>query len=307
MKGAKITESEAKQKRLIPSLWDGNGFVLRWRVPDGHSFRPSLDGKIPCDWGYENGGRVKLWAFTVPPADAECIPLESMTEIQRAAYQASYHTAEREIAERRHYLGRCADKFSEMGWLMEMADSLEWFRAEIDGRMNRWGVPPQEVIYKESGMKYSPPTKQQKQKAVKAFESVRAELTKILGEWLVECMIERDVDHVREFADYLERAKAVQFHPSYWDNGVWHDTDSFTGTVFRCYKVLDLWKRHEAVPTKSGLEKYVRQEWLKMGGSETTVDTEFSGALRRLSLNGLPRASSRPLTRRKPSKVGKRK
>lgn len=304
-----ISGEEAKRLRLQPVLWNEKGKVLEWSLIKGALVQPGRDGKIPFSWSYESGGKVSLWAYTKPPPGLEFIPWDSMNERQRSAFDACYQTAERVIAEMRFKLGPSAKRPREWREILEWVDDLDSMTANLEDRPDRWGRPSQRAIYLEAGdMVWKEKTKAQKAKARRGLAGYRKGLIELLGQWFLEIIEERDAKTLSDFAELLIETNHMSFAFGSSDTErVWYDAETFVGTVFRCYQVLRMWKRYDGLPTKRGLREYVLQEWLHMGMKELTVVTEFSEALKRLSLAGLPRASSRPLSVRRSSKGRKSK
>ena len=103
---------------------------------------------------------------------------------------------------------------------------------------------------------------------------------------------DRDLAIVGSMMRVLETGKDICLDDHWYsDQGVWSQGDSFEGTVYRCWRILEKWNRYNGLPTKATLREYVRQEWEAMGHTSSTVSSEFSDALKVLGLSGLPNAA----------------
>ena len=303
----KIKGDDAKRMCLIPYHWDEEGRVLEWRARDDGPLKPGMLGKFPFSWHYERGGMVDLWAYTRPANPIERISWEEMTAAQRDHFNARNQTLGSEVAAMRFQLGPCSKRPKEWREILQLVDNLDSMTAELENRPDRWGKPAQRSVRQESGdMTLPEKTKPQLAKACASLSKCRKAVVNVLGEWLLEIVGGRDAQTLSDFAGLLKETKGISFSFGSSDaERVWHDVKSFSGTVFRCYRVLMQWSFDKGLPTKRCLREYVTQEWLAMGGSEITVETEFSDTLKKLSLHGLPNASSRPLNARKRGKTRK--
>lgn len=251
----------------------------------------------------EDGGKVTLWAYTKPTGKLEFIPWEKLTPIQRERFDSQYNTAERELCEKKFYMGKIASEDERVRIWASMVDSMQRMESHARGKSSPWGELPlltkEGTLRRESAYKNDRPFVplpeefvRPPRKTMRHFIKHKNWMLKFLGRCLYGMIADRDVAIVGSLMRVLETGNDICLDDRWWsDQGVWSQWDSFEGTVHRCWKILRSWNRYEGLPTKATLREYVRQEWEAMDGTASTVHSEFSDALKVLGLSGLPNAA----------------
>ncbi|MFZ4765938.1 MAG: hypothetical protein ACOYMN_13390 [Roseimicrobium sp.] len=286
MKRARKTEHTGTTRNVdAPLLWDAQGRVLQWgRVKAWPPKNP--EGKIPLRFTEGFGGRVLLWAYTMPPRAPEFVAWDSLTPKQRLRWDDAHYGEHltRQHEEDRFYLGQIADEDEDARLLVSLVDSRRKMETDVEGIADAWGNPPNPTNGKRTP-----------EEMRESNRELKTELYTVLGEWLYECVEQRSAKPLESMAKIIKLGKDMCLDSgwqSWHDQGVWHEVETFKGTVFRCWLLLS--RGLGGLPTKRASREYVLQEWEAMGNSATTVETEFSGALKKLWLHGLPNGSSRP-------------
>jgi hypothetical protein len=293
----------ASSLKKMPVRWDGKGKVLQWaQYKDG---RKSLDGKSPMSWrgNEEEGGKVTLWAYTKPTGKLDFIQWEKLTPIQRARFERQYHSGERERFVKKFYLGRVVSEDERVRMLVSMVDSIQRMDSSFRCKRSPWGdLPP---LTGEGMQRHFDESKDERafvplpseivrptREAMRLYLKHKNRMFKFFGKCLFGMIADRDLAIVGSMMRVLETGKDICLDDHWYsDQGVWSQGDSFEGTVYRCWRILEKWNRYNGLPTKATLREYVRQEWEAMGHTSSTVSSEFSDALKVLGLSGLPNAA----------------